>query len=163
MTGSVLDGLRGVGPARKRALLSHFGSPERFLGATREELEAVPGIPGKLARDIHRQLHKTGWLLALHNPGAVCEQVISVRGLRKSYGEVEAVRGIDLEVERGEIFAFLGPNGAGKTTTVSILEGYLDRNGGEVAGARRGPGRRRPRLAQRGSASSCRSAAWSRC
>ena len=60
MTGSVLDGLRGVGPARKRALLSHFGSPERFLGATREELEAVPGIPGKLARDIHRQLHKTG-------------------------------------------------------------------------------------------------------
>jgi excinuclease ABC subunit C len=60
MTGSVLDGLRGVGPVRKRALLSHFGSPERFLGATREELEAVPGIPGKLARDIHRQLNKTG-------------------------------------------------------------------------------------------------------
>ena len=60
MTGSVLDGLRGVGPARKRALLNHFGSPERFLGASREELEAVPGIPGKLAREIHRQLHKTG-------------------------------------------------------------------------------------------------------
>ena len=60
MKGSVLDGLRGVGPARKRALLNHFGSPERFLGASREELEAVPGIPGKLARDIHRQLHKTG-------------------------------------------------------------------------------------------------------
>ncbi len=60
MTGSVLDGLRGVGPVRKRALLSHFGSPERFLSASREELEAVPGIPGKLARDIHRQLNKTG-------------------------------------------------------------------------------------------------------
>ena len=60
MTGSVLDGLRGVGPVRKRALLSHFGSPERFLDATREELEAVPGIPGKLARDIHRQLNKAG-------------------------------------------------------------------------------------------------------
>ncbi len=60
MTGSVLDSLRGVGPARKRALLSHFGSPERFVNATREELEAVPGIPGKLARDIHRQLNKTG-------------------------------------------------------------------------------------------------------
>jgi excinuclease ABC subunit C len=60
MTTSVLDGLRGVGPARKKALLSHFGSPERFLEASREELEAVPGIPGKLARDIHRQLHKTG-------------------------------------------------------------------------------------------------------
>ena len=60
MTGSVLDGLRGVGPVRKRALLSHFGSPERFLHASREELESVPGIPGKLARDIHRQLNKTG-------------------------------------------------------------------------------------------------------
>ena len=60
MTGSVLDGLRGVGPARKRALLSHFGSPERFLGASAEEIEAVPGIPGKLARDIHRQLNKAG-------------------------------------------------------------------------------------------------------
>ena len=60
------------------------------------------------------------------------EQVISVRGLHKSYGEVEAVRGVDLEVERGEIFAFLGPNGAGKTTTVSVLEGYLARNEGEV-------------------------------
>jgi len=60
MTGSVLDGLRGIGPVRKRALLSHFGSPERFLDASREELEAVPGIPGKLARDIHRQLNRTG-------------------------------------------------------------------------------------------------------
>jgi excinuclease ABC subunit C len=60
MTGSVLDELRGVGPVRKRALLQHFGSPERFLAATREELEAVPGVPGKLARDIHEQLHRTG-------------------------------------------------------------------------------------------------------
>ncbi len=60
MTGSVLDGLRGVGPARKRALLGHFGSPERFLDASAEEIEAVPGIPGKLARDIHRQLNKAG-------------------------------------------------------------------------------------------------------
>ena len=61
------------------------------------------------------------------------EPVISIRGLRKSYGEVEAVRGIDLEVRRGEVFAFLGPNGAGKTTTVEILEGYRKRSGGEVA------------------------------
>ncbi len=59
--------------------------------------------------------------------------VISVRDLRMSYGEVEAVRGIDLEVERGEIFAFLGPNGAGKTTTVEILEGYRKRSGGAVS------------------------------
>jgi ABC-2 type transport system ATP-binding protein len=58
---------------------------------------------------------------------------ISVRGLRKAYGELEAVRGIDLEVEEGEIFAFLGPNGAGKTTTVEILEGYRKRNAGEVS------------------------------
>jgi ABC-2 type transport system ATP-binding protein len=49
-----------------------------------------------------------------------------------SYGATEAVRGIDLEVERGEVFAFLGPNGAGKTTTVEILEGYRRRTGGEV-------------------------------
>ncbi len=50
-----------------------------------------------------------------------------------SYGETEAVRGIDLEVSAGEIFAFLGPNGAGKTTTVEILEGYRQRTGGEVS------------------------------
>ena len=60
------------------------------------------------------------------------EPVISISGLRKSYGEAEAVRGIDLEVHAGEIFAFLGPNGAGKTTTVEILEGYRKRSGGEV-------------------------------
>jgi ABC-2 type transport system ATP-binding protein len=58
--------------------------------------------------------------------------VISIRGLRKSYGDIEAVRGIDLEVRQGEVFAFLGPNGAGKTTTVEILEGYRKRSGGEV-------------------------------
>jgi excinuclease ABC subunit C len=60
MTGSVLDGLKGVGPVRKRALLHHFGSPERFLAASREELEAVPGVPGKVAREIHEQLNRTG-------------------------------------------------------------------------------------------------------
>jgi len=61
------------------------------------------------------------------------EAAISVRGLRKSYGTVEAVRGIDLDVPHGEIFAFLGPNGAGKTTTVEILEGFQAADGGEVA------------------------------
>jgi ABC-2 type transport system ATP-binding protein len=58
--------------------------------------------------------------------------VITVRGLRMSYGHYEAVRGIDLDVGHGEIFAFLGPNGAGKTSTVEILEGFRTRTGGEV-------------------------------
>jgi excinuclease ABC subunit C len=60
MTASALDGIRGVGPARKRALLRHFGSPEKLASASREELEAVPGVPGKLAREIHRQLNRAG-------------------------------------------------------------------------------------------------------
>jgi ABC-2 type transport system ATP-binding protein len=63
----------------------------------------------------------------------VPDPVISIRGLTKSYGDTEAVRGIDLEVQPGEVFAFLGPNGAGKTTTVEILEGYRQRSGGEVS------------------------------
>jgi ABC-2 type transport system ATP-binding protein len=62
----------------------------------------------------------------------VSTPVISIRGLRKSYGDAEAVRGIDLEVLPGEIFAFLGPNGAGKTTTVEILEGYRKRSSGDI-------------------------------
>jgi ABC-2 type transport system ATP-binding protein len=64
---------------------------------------------------------------------ALPDPVISIKGLRMSYGSTEAVRGIDLEVGRGEVFAFLGPNGAGKTTTVEILEGYRRRTGGEVS------------------------------
>jgi ABC-2 type transport system ATP-binding protein len=62
----------------------------------------------------------------------MAERVIEVRGLRKSYGDVEAVRGIDLHVDRGEVFALLGPNGAGKTTTVEILEGFRPRSAGDV-------------------------------
>ncbi len=60
MTSSVLDELPGVGPARKRALLAHFGSPDAILSASREELESVPGVPGKLAREMYRELHKSG-------------------------------------------------------------------------------------------------------
>jgi ABC-2 type transport system ATP-binding protein len=59
--------------------------------------------------------------------------VIHASGLRKAYGDVEAVRGIDLDVDEGEIFAFLGPTGAGKTTTVEMLEGYRARTGGEMS------------------------------
>jgi len=61
------------------------------------------------------------------------EVAISVRGLRKAYGENEAVAGVDFEVAAGEVFGFLGPNGAGKTTTIEILEGYRERSGGEVS------------------------------
>src|SRR5471032_1724928 len=57
---------------------------------------------------------------------------ISVRDLHKSYGDFEAVRGIDFEVQTGEVFGLLGPNGAGKTTTVEILEGIRQRTSGEV-------------------------------
>ena len=57
---------------------------------------------------------------------------IEVHGLRKLYGDFEAVRGIDFQVARGEVFGLLGPNGAGKTTTVEILEGYRSRSDGEV-------------------------------
>ena len=59
--------------------------------------------------------------------------LIEVKGLKKSYGDVDAVRGVDLTIEQGEIFSLLGPNGAGKTTTVEILEGFRDRDSGSVS------------------------------
>ena len=77
------------------------------------------------------------------------EAVIKVRGLRKRYGELEAVRGIDLRIERGEVFALLGPNGAGKTTTVEILEGHRARSGGEVRVLGYDPGRHEVALKER--------------
>jgi excinuclease ABC subunit C len=57
---SILDALPGVGPARKRALIQHFGSPERLLAASPEELEGVPGVPAKIGREIHAALHRAG-------------------------------------------------------------------------------------------------------
>jgi ABC-2 type transport system ATP-binding protein len=70
---------------------------------------------------------------------------VDVRGLSKSYGNVHAVRAIDLQIQHGEIFALLGPNGAGKTTTVEILEGYRSRDAGSVTVLGYDPGRdRRP-------------------
>jgi len=60
MTGSLLDGLPGIGPSRKRALITHFGSPDAILAASREELQGVPGLPAKTARDIHALLHRAG-------------------------------------------------------------------------------------------------------
>ncbi len=79
---------------------------------------------------------------------------ILVRDLRKSYGELEAVRGIDFEVAAGEVFGLLGPNGAGKTTTVEILEGYRRRSGGIVSVLGHDPGER-SRACASASGSSC--------
>jgi ABC-2 type transport system ATP-binding protein len=62
----------------------------------------------------------------------ISDAVVSVRDLRKSYGDVVALDGVSFEIERGETFAMLGPNGAGKSTTIEILEGYRDRSGGEA-------------------------------
>jgi ABC-2 type transport system ATP-binding protein len=74
---------------------------------------------------------------------------IEVRGLRKSYGQLEAVRGIDLRIAAGEVFALLGPNGAGKTTTAEILEGHRTRSAGEVAVLGHDPARGERALRQR--------------
>src|SRR6185369_16557931 len=68
-----------------------------------------------------------------HPAAASSENAIEVRGLTKQYGDLLAVRGIDLDVRRGECFALLGPNGAGKTTTVEIMEGFRPRTAGSVS------------------------------
>lgn len=74
---------------------------------------------------------------------------IEVTGLRKSYGDFEAVRGVDLTVASGEVFALLGPNGAGKTTTVEIMEGHRRRSSGEVSVLGHDPGKRERALKER--------------
>jgi ABC-2 type transport system ATP-binding protein len=74
---------------------------------------------------------------------------VDVRGLTKAYRDTHAVNGIDLHIERGEIFALLGPNGAGKTTTVEILEGYRRRDGGTVSVLGCDPGKQRRELKPR--------------
>jgi ABC-2 type transport system ATP-binding protein len=84
-----------------------------------------------------------GWSVADDSPA------VRVRGLVKSYGSVQAVRGIDLDIHHGEIFALLGPNGAGKTTTVEILEGYRKRDAGEVGVFGFDPGRERAKMLPR--------------
>jgi ABC-2 type transport system ATP-binding protein len=79
----------------------------------------------------------------------VSDRVIEVEGLHKSYGDVEAVRGVDLHVDRGEVFALLGPNGAGKTTTVEILEGFRTATAGRANVLGHDPGRHEKALTER--------------
>src|SRR4051794_917032 len=81
--------------------------------------------------------------------GGMAEAAISVRELRKRYGDYEAGRGISFDVARGEVFGLLGPNGAGKTTTVEILEGYRERSDGEVAVLGHDPAKRERALQER--------------
>ena len=77
------------------------------------------------------------------------EQAIEVRGLRKAYGEIEALKGIDLSVRRGEVFCLLGPNGAGKTTAVEIMEGHRPYDAGEVLVLGHDPARSETALRER--------------
>jgi ABC-2 type transport system ATP-binding protein len=79
----------------------------------------------------------------------MAEPAIEVSDLRKSYGPLEAVRGVSFSVERGEVFGLLGPNGAGKTTTVEILEGYRQRSAGDVRVLGHDPAVRERRLQER--------------
>jgi len=79
----------------------------------------------------------------------MAERVIEVSDLRKSYGDVDAVKGISFRVEHGEVFAMLGPNGAGKTTTTEILEGYRARSGGSVSVLGHDPAKRERALKER--------------
>src|SRR5436305_6173236 len=92
-------------------------------------LRSVSGIPMRRPRRSMSTIEQPARTAGARAAGG---PVIEVRGLRKRYADVEAVRGVDLEVARGEIFAFLGPNGAGKTTVVEIMEGFRRRTAGEV-------------------------------
>ena len=100
---------------------------------------------GDSARSAAREAHQTGPVDA-GDDGAL---VVDVRGLVKSYSGTQVVKGIDLAIRHGEVFALLGPNGAGKTTTVEILEGYRTRDLGEVSVLGVDPGRQRARLKSR--------------
>ena len=123
--------VRATGPARRVAtgLESH---PERLV-------EAVPGLASCIARrGVARPFSRVMIAFMTSAPDGVALQI---RNLRKAYGDVVAVDGLDLEIRRGECFGLLGPNGAGKTTTIEICEGLNTPDAGDVtcsgtAGAR---------------------------
>jgi len=96
-----------------------------------------------------REVHPSDQHRAPFETGQEDTLAVDVRGLVKSYQGAQAVRGIDLAIRKGEVFALLGPNGAGKTTTVEILEGYRTRDHGEVSVLGVDPGRQRASLKPR--------------
>jgi len=110
---------------------------------------AEPRRPGLATASEKPREAAVGEIAAGRGSDADDALAVDVRGLSKSYGNVHAVRAIDLQIQRGEIFALLGPNGAGKTTTVEILEGYRSRDAGSVAVLGYDPGRERRALKSR--------------
>jgi ABC-2 type transport system ATP-binding protein len=109
----------------------------------------VPGVDGDRRRGLPGVAPTVEAAGRLGGDAGRASLAVRVCGLRKAYGPVEAVRGVDLEIPVGKIFALLGPNGAGKTTTVEILEGYRSRDAGEVEVLGCDPALERSRLRSR--------------
>src|ERR1700733_9421845 len=112
-------------------------------------VEAHPGGTHHADQDGGRGDHSGRLLRARPRQRLSMVNAIQVRGLRKSYGDFEAVKGIDFEVSTGEVFGLLGPNGAGKTTTVEILEGIRQRTAGDVRVLDYDPDRQKQKLKDR--------------
>src|SRR6266536_5304241 len=123
--------VRGPNPAESTRLA------RTFLDRAQTMADGSLGIPGP------RRLENDVTIPPGNADGTIA---VDVHGLTKAYPDVRAVQGIDLRIQRGEIFALVGPNGAGKTTTVEILEGYRARDGGSVTVLGYDPGRHRQRL-----------------
>jgi ABC-2 type transport system ATP-binding protein len=121
----------------------HFHFPKRHFERTR------PTLPVQFPTTVTMRTLCLARVVRWASPMSDQPPAVSVRGLVKSYGSVQAVRGIDLDIRSGEIFALLGPNGAGKTTTVEILEGYRDRDAGQVSVLGHDPGRERAKIKPR--------------
>ena len=121
---------RPARPRRHRHRRAHHGRGRRVVPRRGRQARAAHGDRG-----VRRGFCHAG-------PMSSTDAAVSVRGLVKAYAGTRAVDGLDLDIERGEVFALLGPNGAGKSTTVEILEGYRRRDAGEVSVLGHDPGRR---------------------